>query len=362
MKEVIARDVVKKFDSFVALKGVNLTAHKGEVTTLLGPSGCGKTTLLRCIAGLEAADGGEIRFGDEIVSDAKGSRVPAEKRAVGMVFQSYAVWPHMTVFENVAYGLTLRKRKKPEIKGRVGEVLDLVGLAGREDHYPSMLSGGQQQRVVLARALAYEPEILLLDEPLANLDAKLREHMRFELRQIQEKTGVTAIYVTHDQDEAMAISHSIVVMSEGEVQQVGPPAEVYERPVNEYVATFVGLANFLDVHEAAAPRHDGSVDLSTAIGPVRAVHRPEIGPAEKISIRPENFALMREPVSAVNSWKGVVEDSIFLGENTRYTVSVGDRKFRVHGKGSSRFAPGDVVFVEAAPEQVILLERKRDGS
>lgn len=357
MKDVLAKDVVKKFGDFTALAGVTVHVPVGKVVTLLGPSGCGKTTLLRCIAGLETANGGEIRFGDEVMSSAEQNvMVPTERRNLGMVFQSYAVWPHMTVFNNVAYGLKLRKVSSSETRERVLRVLELVGLNGREDSYPSQLSGGQQQRVVLARALAYEPEVLLLDEPLANLDAKLREQMRFELRQIQIATGVTAVYVTHDQDEAMAISDEIVVMSNGRIEQTGSAHDIYVQPINEYVADFVGLGNFLGLQSHHELPGEDRIVVETAIGEVVANRRADVPDPAKIMVRPENVRLVDGASRPeMNVWPGEVTEKIYLGEITTHTIDVKGTEFRVHESGPSRQQVGEKVDVHVEPENVVLL-------
>jgi ABC-type Fe3+/spermidine/putrescine transport system ATPase subunit len=234
-------DLEKRFGEVKALSNVNLTIEKGEFFTLLGPSGCGKTTLLRTIAGFYRQDRGEVWLGDERVDD-----LPAYKRDTGMVFQNYAVFPHMTVFENVAYGLKVRKLPKAEIERRVEAALRTVHLDGFGKRTPDQLSGGQQQRVGLARAMAIEPRVLLFDEPLSNLDAKLRVEMRDEIRAVQKDLGITAVYVTHDQEEALVISDRIAVVSGGRIQQVGTPWEVYKDPANLFVASFVGKVNLLD--------------------------------------------------------------------------------------------------------------------
>jgi len=236
--------VTKRFGGVIAVRDLSLEIADHEFVTLLGPSGCGKTTLLRLIAGFMAPDQGVIRVGSAPLST-PGGVVPPERRGMGMVFQSYAVWPHRTVYQNVAFGLEVRKVGRVETRTRVSRVLELVNLAGLEGRYPSQLSGGQQQRVALARSLVVEPGILLLDEPLSNLDAKLRERMRWELKELQRRTGITFVYVTHDQSEAMALSDRIAVMHAGEIMQVGAPREVYARPVNKIVADFMGLVNLI---------------------------------------------------------------------------------------------------------------------
>ncbi|MBN9262937.1 MAG: ABC transporter ATP-binding protein, partial [Hyphomicrobium sp.] len=232
----------KRFGSFKALSGIELAIEEREFVTFLGPSGCGKTTMLRTLAGFLTPDSGTIHVGGRLLSSPQAV-VPPEHRRMGMVFQNYAVWPHMSVFENVAFGLRLLKVEGAEIGERVSRILDAVGLSGLEKRHPGQLSGGQQQRVALARSLVVEPSILLLDEPLSNLDAKLRERMRTELKTLQRRTGITFIYVTHDQAEAMALSDRIVVFNQGTVQQVGAPRDVYERPANIFVADFMGLVN-----------------------------------------------------------------------------------------------------------------------
>ena len=238
MVDVRLENIVKTFDGTTALKGINLHIKHRELFTLLGPSGCGKSTTLRIIAGLDYPDSGHIYFGDEEVT-----YLPSYQRGAVLVFQNYALWPHMTVFDNIAYGLKIRKVPKEEIKRKVEWALELVKLKGFENRYPTQLSGGQQQRVAIARALVVEPKVLLLDEPLSNLDAKLRLEMRSEIRRIQRELGITVIYVTHDQEEAMAISDRIAVMNVGTVEQVGTPKDIYERPRTEFVASFMGKTN-----------------------------------------------------------------------------------------------------------------------
>jgi len=246
MDKIEVKDEVKKFGKLVAVDHFSFTVKEGEVISLLGPSGCGKTTVMRSVAGLEDIDEGEIFLDGEVVtSPSKKIFVSPEKRHLGLVFQSYALWPHMTVYKNVAYGLEGRKLSKQEISKRVQSSLELVGLSGLEQRYPSQLSGGQQQRVALARNLAYEPSVLLLDEPLSNLDLKVRERMRGELQNLLKRIGITAIYVTHDQEEAFVISDRVIVMKEGKMMQDGKPYEIYEAPVNLFVADFIGRANML---------------------------------------------------------------------------------------------------------------------
>ena len=238
---VAVRNLTKRFGPLEVVSGINLAIEEGEMFTLLGPSGCGKTTLLRLIAGFYAPDEGEVCFDERKVND-----VPPHERGIGMVFQNYALWPHMTVFENVAYGLKLQNIGRADITVRVTSALEKVKLSGLGARYPGQLSGGQQQRVALARALVLNPKILLLDEPLSNLDAKIRIQVRAEIRKLQKELGITTVYVTHDQEEALTLSDRIAVFSQGKVLQLGPPKELYERPANRFVADFIGINNLID--------------------------------------------------------------------------------------------------------------------
>ena len=239
--DVIIKDAVKRYGDFTALNGVSLDIREGEFFTLLGPSGCGKTTLLRMIAGFNSIEGGDFYFGEKRIND-----VAAHKRDIGMVFQNYAIFPHLTVRENVAYGLKARKTPKAEMEKRVNEALELVQISHLADRKPNELSGGQQQRVALARAFVIEPSVLLMDEPLSNLDAKLRVQMRSVINKLQRRLGITTIYVTHDQEEALAISDRIAVMKDGNIMQIGTPNEIYAKPQNPFVAGFIGVSNFMD--------------------------------------------------------------------------------------------------------------------
>lgn len=305
-------DLEKRFGDLKALSEINLEIGKGEFFTLLGPSGCGKTTLLRTIAGFYRQDIGEVWLGDERVDE-----VPAHKRDTGMVFQNYAVFPHMTVFENVAYGLRVRKLSKADIERRVAAALATVHLEGYEKRTPDQLSGGQQQRVGLARAMAVEPRVLLFDEPLSNLDAKLRVEMRDEIRAVQKQLGITAVYVTHDQEEALVVSDRIAVISNGKVQQVGPPWDVYKNPANLFVASFVGKINLLDAELGAPePGDKAKTGLRTArAGDLRfMVPIPDgyTGTSIKLAFRPED-AVEKPSSTDVNVIEGVVASSSFLG-------------------------------------------------
>lgn len=304
-------DLEKRFGDLKALSEINLDIEKGEFFTLLGPSGCGKTTLLRTIAGFYRQDIGEVWLGDERVDE-----VPAHKRDTGMVFQNYAVFPHMTVFENVAYGLRVRKLSKADIERRVAAALATVHLEGYEKRTPDQLSGGQQQRVGLARAMAVEPRVLLFDEPLSNLDAKLRVEMRDEIRTVQKKLGITAVYVTHDQEEALVVSDRIAVISNGKIQQVGPPWDVYKNPANLFVASFVGKINLLDAELGAAGTGAAEPGLRLArVGDLRfMVYIPDgyTGTSVKLAFRPED-AVEHPSSKDVNIIEGVVTASSFLG-------------------------------------------------
>ena len=304
-------EVLKRFGATTAVDRVSLDIGDGEMFTLLGPSGCGKTTLLRMIAGFYPVDGGEIHFGSRRVDG-----VPAYDRNIGMVFQNYALWPHMTVRGNVTYGLRLRKLPAAEIARRLAAGLAQVNLAGLEDRYPGQLSGGQQQRVALARALVLNPDILLLDEPLSNLDAKIRVQVRGEIRTLQKNLGITTVYVTHDQEEALSLSDRVAVMRDGRVQQVAPPKLLYERPVNRFVADFVGTNNFIP---GIVKERDGAHTLiDTPLGLIRA--RPGDVAADGtcvLAVRPENTTLAG---NADNVVEGRVRLAAYLGNTLRYDV------------------------------------------
>jgi len=306
MSKVTIEGIVKRFEGHAAVAGVSLTVESGELFTLLGPSGCGKTTLLRVLAGFYRQDEGNVRFGDQLVND-----VPAHKRNTGMVFQNYAVFPHMSVYDNVAYGLKARRVAATELKQRVTEVLEMVKLAELKDRMPSQLSGGQQQRIALARALVIQPQLLLMDEPLSNLDAKLRIEMRTEIRRLQRQYGITTVYVTHDQEEALAISDRIAVMSNGQVEQVGAPREVYFSPQTVFVAGFIGTTNMLPGRvQGGQALLDGSA--------IRSVSAPD-GDCT-VTIRPEKISLGPGEVS----FTGQVEESLFVGSGTNVFVRTAD--------------------------------------
>jgi iron(III) transport system ATP-binding protein len=291
---------------------VSLDIADGELFTLLGPSGCGKTTLLRLVAGFHAADAGEIHFGPRRVD-----ALPPYERNIGMVFQNYALWPHMTVRGNVTYGLRLRKLRAAEIERRLAAGLARVNLTGLEARYPGQLSGGQQQRVALARALVLNPDILLLDEPLSNLDAKIRVQVRSEIRTLQQDLGITTIYVTHDQEEALSLSDRVAVMRDGRVQQVAAPKTLYERPANRFVADFVGINNFI---AGVCKEHAGDdAVVETALGPLRARRGAGIETGERcvLAVRPENVGL---DGAGGNIVEGRVRLSAYLGSTLRYEI------------------------------------------
>ncbi|MDT8901642.1 ABC transporter ATP-binding protein [Anaeroselena agilis] len=319
MAEIKIQAVSKHFGEVKAVDNFVATVGDGEFVSILGPSGCGKTTMLRMIAGFEKPTAGEIYIGDRLVSSpAKGIFVPPEKRSIGMVFQSYAVLPHMSVFDNVGYPLKIKGLPKTEIAERTNNALELVHLAGLAQRLPSQLSGGQQQRVALARALVAEPDLLLLDEPLSNLDAKLRESMRFEIKELQKKLGVTVIYVTHDQAEAMAMSDRIVVMSAGVIQQIGNPADVYETPANKIIADFIGLVNFL-----AAEAGEGGI-VVPALG--RTVPAPAGLSGQAVAaVRPEQIALAA-PGEGI---AGTVVHKSYLGDAVDWRIEIGGETVRV---------------------------------
>jgi iron(III) transport system ATP-binding protein len=344
-----------------ALVGVSLHAAQGQLFTLLGPSGCGKTTLLRCVAGLEDPESGEITVAGRILhSSLCGIRVPANRRGLGMVFQSYAIWPHMNVFDNVAFPLTAapRRRRPPrrEIQARVERVLELVKLSGLAWRPATDLSGGQQQRLALARSLVMEPPLLLLDEPLSNLDAKLRTEMCFEIRQLQQTLGITAVYVTHDQEEALALSDVVAVMQHGRLEQVGTPREIYETPASRFVADFVGASN---VFEGTVEENvNGTCLVRTDHGMLRAPGGTRFGPGEVVvvAVRAERMRLEHGgDRPAANRWPGVVQAPAFLGGAVEHEVDVEGSRVRVRTDPAGAAAAGEAVVVSFDVEACQLL-------
>jgi iron(III) transport system ATP-binding protein len=308
--------LTKRFGQQEVVSGISFAIEEGELFTLLGPSGCGKTTLLRLIAGFYAVDAGEIRFDDRVIND-----LPPHERGIGMVFQNYALWPHMTVRENLAYGLKLRKLPAGEIAERVLAVLEKVKLTGYEDRYPGQMSGGQQQRVALARALVLNPRILLLDEPLSNLDAKIRIQVRAEIRKLQRELGITTVYVTHDQEEALALSDRIAVFNRGRLLQVGPPRALYERPENRFVADFIGINNLV---EGVVESAEAGLQVRAAMGLFGALpdSRFKTGDRCILAIRPENIALDGTG-GGENRFPGQIVFAAYLGNTLRYDVDLG---------------------------------------
>jgi iron(III) transport system ATP-binding protein len=333
-----------------AVSDVSFEVPRGKMFALLGPSGCGKTTTLRSIAGLEKPDAGEISVDGKIVFSAERRiHVPPEKRDFGMVFQSYAIWPHMTVYQNAAFPLRVGKRRVParQMDEAVARALHIVALDGLEDRKATQLSGGQQQRLALARALIKQPPLLLLDEPLSNLDAKLRERMRFELKRLQRELDLTTIYVTHDQMEALALSHQIAVMSGGEIVQIGSPREIYERPKSRFVADFVGSTNFIPAEVLAAGEAGASITVRLPFGvlDVQARDSLSIGDAVMVSIRPEHIEITDRRSDGPNVWEGRIANQIFLGERQDVQVAIGDVMLQVQADAGFDAAPGRLVYL-----------------
>jgi iron(III) transport system ATP-binding protein len=346
-----------------AADDVSFEVPQGKFFTLLGPSGCGKTTTLRSIAGLEKPTGGEIRVGDRTVfSAAQGIFVAPNRRNFGMVFQSYAIWPHMNVFQNVAFPLEVGRRRfsQAEKADRVMRVLHAVALDHLAEREATRLSGGQQQRLALARALVMEPDLLLLDEPLSNLDLKLRERMRFELKRIQRELGITTIYVTHDQGEALALSHEIAVMNAGRIVQRGGPRDIYERPKSRFVADFIGSTNFVEGAVLAREADPHHWRVSTPIGELRVVCHEDLGRGEAltVSIRPEDLELTEAPVDGAdgrNALSGTVDQKVFLGEYVDFQVKIGETILLARAHPSLRTPIGNPINVRIDPEKCIAL-------
>jgi iron(III) transport system ATP-binding protein len=359
MPAVGIEHVGKRFGAVRAVDDVSLTVPDGRLLTLLGPSGCGKTTTLRMIAGLEQNDAGRIAIGDRVVSDpAAGVFVAPERREIGMVFQSYAIWPHMTVFANVAYPLQVRRRSAVEVRERVEGALRLMEMAHLADRPATALSGGQQQRVAIARALVFQPRVLLMDEPLSNLDAKLREQMRVDIRALQQRLGITTVYVTHDQDEAMVLSDEIAVMHEGRVQQIADPQTVYTRPANRTVAAFVGAPNLLQAKTCEVRRGGGltqaRVEGDGWQGWCAGPEDLATGEPVTVIVRPEAIQLGERPGPGI-AWTGLVRQRFFRGARNVYTVEVGLHRFSVDAAPDQALAPGSAVTlsVDAAQTWVV---------
>jgi iron(III) transport system ATP-binding protein len=338
-------------EKVLAVNKVSLTIPEGKLFTLLGPSGCGKSTTLRCVAGLEKPEDGEIKIGGETVfSSGKRLFVPPNKRDIGMVFQSYAIWPHMTVFDNVAYPLRIKRVAKEHVKTRVKKALHTVGLQGLEGRLAPQLSGGQQQRVALARALVIEPKILLLDEPLSNLDAKLREEMRLEIKELQQRLKITALYVTHDQCEALAISDLIAVMSAGKVLDLGTPKQIYDQPKNRFTADFVGLTNIL---RGKILKREGAIGkLALPWGEFFSLIPEGSKEGEEILVfvRPENVKLSKErPSSPENTFEGEIKSIVYMGEIHDYQILIKGTLLRARFHSTSPFKEREKVYVGIEP-------------
>ncbi len=357
MTRVKLENVTKIYGKVVAVDHVSFEVESGELFTLLGPSGCGKTTTLRIIAGFEVPEEGKVYFDDEDVTFLKPYR-----RNTAMVFQNYALWPHMTIYDNIAYGLRIRKKKlkltEEEIRRRVKWALELVKLEGLENRYPLQLSGGQQQRVALARALVVEPRVLLLDEPLSNLDAKLRIEMREEIKSLQKKLGITTIYVTHDQVEAMSISDKIAVMNKGRLMQYGTPREVYFRPHSLFVADFIGRSNIytgtvVEVGDEYVTVHLDSLGYDVKAIPVK----PEVKGMKKVSIviKPEIIKLVPPNTRGDNVIVGEVDLVMFLGEKTELRLKVGEEKMIIYVPNYLEPGIGDKIWFQAPPDHVIAI-------
>ena len=354
MEPIIAESLVKSFGNIRALDGISLHVKSGELFFLLGASGCGKTTLLRCIAGLETPTSGSIHFGDRDVT-----KMPPHKREAAMVFQSYALWPHLTVGQNIAFGLEERKVPKPEIKRRVEEVLEMVQLPGFGDRSIDQMSGGQQQRVSLARALVVKPKCLLLDEPLSNLDAQLRVEMRREIRRIVKENGLTGIYVTHDQEEALAMADRMAVLTRGKIGQIGAPEEIYRAPLSAYVANFIGETNLI-AGEAVETR-EGFTISKTAMGSiVGRVTDPNWSPAPgealRLSIRPEAWRLHKE--HGDNAVEGKIVERAYLGQRIQYWIeTAAGRQQVVEMNPHIIHEPGeDHIVLHARHDDVVVLK------
>jgi len=353
------RNLFKRFKKVVAVNHINIDVQQGEMLTLLGPSGCGKTTTLRCIAGLERPEGGDIVIdGKSMIAE---GFVQPSKRGIGMVFQNYAVWPHMKVFNNVVYGLRLQGLSKQAIREKARHALDMVDLSGLEERYPGQLSGGQQQRVALARALIRNPKVLLLDEPLSNLDAKLREKMRFEIKGLVKRMGITSVYVTHDQAEAMVISDRIVVMESGNVVQIGDPQEIYEKPANRFVADFIGAMNFISGEIDRLLPGSTTAEVRTEFAETLLCRTPDVEatlPGKQVyaSIRPEDVEIFSNPPQGKeNLFQGTVAHKAYLGNFLFFFVKVGDTMIRVQVPHHLPHEEGQEVYLYLDPQKCMIL-------
>jgi len=353
MIELHLKNISKLFGETRAVDNVSLEVKAGELFFLLGPSGCGKTTCLRTIAGFYQPDEGEMLFGEKLMN-----KVPPHKRNIGMVFQNYALWPHMTVYQNVEYGLNIRKLSSDVKKEKVAKVLEVVQMEKYADRNPNQLSGGQQQRIALARALVIEPDILLLDEPLSNLDAKLRLEMRLEIKRIHSESGITSVYVTHDQKEALSLADRMAVMRDGKIIQLGTPREVYNTPVNRFVADFIGETNF--INGKLKSKANGHFVFETQIGEIKATGVNISDGTELVcSVRPESINVSDSPQdNAQNQFEAEISSVVYLGDVEEYWVKVKnswDVKAVINNPGIYERKSGDKVYVQFQPEDAILL-------
>lgn len=338
------RDITAGYDKNIILKNLNLNVEKGELVSLLGPSGCGKTTTLRLIAGFSEPVSGNFFFNNKDYT-----KIPLHKRNFGFVFQSYALFPHMNIYDNVAFGLRQRKLPESEIKTKVMDMLHTVDLDGFEKRLPKEMSGGQRQRVALARAMVINPDLMLFDEPLSNLDAKLRVQMRVEIRKLQQKLGFTAIYVTHDQEECFAISDKVAIMNHGVIEQMDKPAEIYNHPKTEFIARFVGFENFMDLTRT------GEGKFMTSAGNEITVTEDTAGDRLRACIRPEDIVIEKDGAESVNSIQGVVNVQTFLGKRTQYNVSTDIGELIVSTAQENVFSVGDNITLSLTPNKIVLI-------
>ncbi len=350
MVNLTLEHVSKYYGEVNAAFKIDLTINDGEFFTFLGPSGCGKTTTMRMIAGLESPSDGKILYDEKDVT-----RLPPFKRNTGMVFQNYALWPHMKVRENIAYGLEVRKTPKAEVKRKVQDVIDLVGLTGMGDRFPNQLSGGQQQRVALARVLVIEPDILLLDEPLSNLDAKLRVEMREEIKAIQRKLGITTIYVTHDQEEAMAVSDRIAIQDHGKIMQVGTPKDIYDKPENLFIATFIGKGALIEgMVEGLGDYAKVTIGESFLEGVNTGDTKLEDAQHVACVMRPESFFL-DAPEDPHNILEGEIEWSAFFGSRVEVKVKIGETSLLIDAPTNREYIAGETLKVYVPKDKTIVL-------